>query len=637
MSAGVTLPTRFRSLPYHQIHPQGWLARQLRIQADGLGGHLDEFWPDIQNSRWFGGDSEAWERAPYWLDGMLPLAYLLDDDQLKTKVNQYLDYILTHQGEDGWLGPRTMVVAAGAQEIPNYDLWAQFLALKVLVQYAQVTDPDREMLVTQAVEKNLRCIDQYIDRAPLFNWGQFRWFEGLIAIYWLYEKKPDPWLLHLAVKLHAQGFDWTAFFNRWPYTEPIQNGRWSFMSHVVNNAMAPKAPGLWWQLSQNEQDRQSAYTILEQLDKYHGMATGVFTGDECLAGKNPAQGTELCAVVELAYSLEILQRIYGDPILGDQLERIIFNALPATFSSDMWSHQYDQQANQVECSILANRLWKTNGPDSNIFGLEPNFGCCTANFSQGWPKFAAHIWFLSDDEGLGVGVYAPSSADITLHGAKVQASIETDYPFREDIHITINTASEVEFPLYLRIPTWANESTIGLKDETYHPQAGIYFKLHRKWSGETKIQLRFSMQPTLWHGENGAVAILRGPLTFALPIGEDWRRVNQDHPDRQLPHADWEVFPTSPWNYALLLKADQLAESLQISHHPMNDTPFSPHGAPISIHVTGQRLPEWGMLNGSAEKVPPGPIHSTGHLEQLRLIPYGCTHLRITEFPVVAV
>jgi len=61
----------FRPLPLGAIRPAGWLQRQLRLQADGLTGHLDEFWPDVARSRWFGGDAEGWERAPYWLD-LLP-------------------------------------------------------------------------------------------------------------------------------------------------------------------------------------------------------------------------------------------------------------------------------------------------------------------------------------------------------------------------------------------------------------------------------------------------------------------------------------------------------------------------------------------------------------------------------------
>src|SRR5436190_24048252 len=93
-------------LPLGSIRPEGWLRNQLRIQANGLSGHLDEFWPDVAQSGWIGGNAEGWERGPYWLDGVVPLAVLLDDAALKSKVQRWMDYILSHQPEDGWLGPR---------------------------------------------------------------------------------------------------------------------------------------------------------------------------------------------------------------------------------------------------------------------------------------------------------------------------------------------------------------------------------------------------------------------------------------------------------------------------------------------------------------------------------------------------
>src|SRR4051812_28920110 len=81
----------FEPLPMGSIKPAGWLKDQLRIQADGLSGHLDEFWPDIKESAWFGGKAEGWERVPYWLDGLVPLAYLLDDATLKARVKRSID------------------------------------------------------------------------------------------------------------------------------------------------------------------------------------------------------------------------------------------------------------------------------------------------------------------------------------------------------------------------------------------------------------------------------------------------------------------------------------------------------------------------------------------------------------------
>src|SRR5262245_59649118 len=79
-------PLAFQPLPLGQIKPAGWLLNQLKIQAAGLGGHLDEFWPDVKDSAWVGGKAEGWERGPYWLDGFLPLAILLDDANLKARA-----------------------------------------------------------------------------------------------------------------------------------------------------------------------------------------------------------------------------------------------------------------------------------------------------------------------------------------------------------------------------------------------------------------------------------------------------------------------------------------------------------------------------------------------------------------------
>ena len=124
-------------------------------------------------------------------------------------------------------------------------LWGQLLALKVLAEYHDATGNQR---VLAAIERNLRCIERLIERKPLFNWAQFRWFEGLVALYRLYELHPRQWLWILAVKLQAQGFDWGEFFQRWPMTGPTPKGRWNYMGHVVNNAMAVKAHALWWRL-----------------------------------------------------------------------------------------------------------------------------------------------------------------------------------------------------------------------------------------------------------------------------------------------------------------------------------------------------------------------------------------------------
>ena len=353
--------------------------------------------------------------------------------------------------------------------------------------------------------------------------------------------------------------------------------------------------------------------MLAALDRYHGQPNGIFSCDEHYAGLDPSQGTELCTVVEAMFSLETDISILGDAALGDRLERISYNALPATFSPDMWAHQYDQQANQVMCS-LANHHWATNGPESNIFGLEPNFGCCTANMHQGWPKFAAHLWMATPDGGLAAIAYGPSEVSTTVRGdTPVTIEEQTDYPFRDSLTFAIKLAKPAAFPLVLRIPAWAEGATVSVNGQAQSGvTAGGFYRVDRKWSNGDRVAVRFPMRVRTSSWYNNSVAVERGPLVYSLKIGESWHKIKQTGPS-----ADWEVYPTTPWNYALAL------DSFTVKENPVAKQPFDPATPAIEITAKARRAAR--MATGRRFRRPasgePGdrrPVRRNHHADPVR-------------------
>lgn len=603
----------FRDLKYSfyttkEIKTTGWLKKQLTVQANGLCGNLDKVWKDVRDSAWIGGNCEGWERVPYWLDGFIPMAYLLEDDDLIQRGKRYIDAIIKSQAEDGWICP------CSEEERHNYDTWAVLLIAKVLSVYGDCSDDPR---IPDVLEKCLKNFDKHLNTDTLRNWGAARWFEGLIPILWLYERKPEEWLIRLAQKLNVQGFNWRTVFES-GYIGSCTEG-WDLYSHVVNVAMMLKAEAL---LSVFGVDSYEGFTesAMEYLTQNHGTAAGHFTGDECLSGLSPVNGTELCGVVETMYSYEWNFAVTGDVTWLDRLEKLAYNDLPAAISPDMWSHQYVQMTNQVAAFPMSKQPFRNNSNDAHIFGLEPNFGCCTANFGQGWPKFALATFMKSKDGIASCGI-APSVLKTDINGVKVVCELETGYPFRNTLTYKISTESPIEFHFSIRIPQCAKSAKVNGNDAV----CGKFYDITKKWEGTEVITVEFEFQTELVKRPNDTVCIWNGPMMYSVAIKENWESVEyvKDGVERKFPYCDYYIYPESKWNYALASDKFELSE---------NDCADGFSGQP-PIEMTAEMYEvEWGFHKGYCDETPTSLI-PTGEIQKVRLIPYGCSNLRMTEVP----
>ena len=630
-------PNTLAPLPLGSIRPEGWLADQLRTQAEGFTGNLDEQWPDVgENCAWLGGDGDGWERAPYYLDGLVPLAWALEDEKLQGVCMKYIEWILGSQREDGWFGPEN-----------NNDHWPRMVAIKALMQYFTASN-DKRVLVL--MDKFFKYQYRNLDTHPLVNWAVARGGENMQAALWLYNITGQKYLLDLCFKLRGQTLDWTNFFHTFPITQPMSKSlRWErltealeeekdepleglqrpyfrtqyHLSHVVNVAMGLKTPGIINMFKSGFKEQTGFKVGWEKLMKHHGVAYGMFTGDEHLSGSNPTQGTELCAVAELMYSIESLLSA-GDfgPELPDILEKLAFNALPAAFTPDMSAHQYDQQANQVKVSD-EKRPWYNNHTDSNVYGFEPNFGCCTANYHQAWPKFVASLWYATNDNGLSAISYAPCTVRARLAGVPVRLKVSGQYPFGQTVSVEVSVKNPTEFPLYLRIPSWARQPMIYLPDgEIMQVRAGETACVRRRWRSGDVVKLEFPTQPRLTRWYHQSAAVEMGPLLMAFQPEEKWTKL-AERPGC----ADWQVEAMSDWNWALVRD-----EPMKGVLEPEKATAFG-KGEPAAKVLVKAAKVEWPMEGGNCASVPILPAIAADSAETIELVPYGGTGLRISQFP----
>jgi hypothetical protein len=171
----------------------------METEASGLAGHLYDFWSFVHDSSWLNGNEEYSnlnEAFPYWLNGLVPLAYTLDDQRLKDQVHSAVDYVLANKvASDGWIGPEE-----GGYRL----LWARALVLMSFTNLVEANQTYQEPLVTAMPNFNTLMntmlknngtgivpqADDVLDPGSYF-WFMSRTHEMILSLQWLYDYYPN--------------------------------------------------------------------------------------------------------------------------------------------------------------------------------------------------------------------------------------------------------------------------------------------------------------------------------------------------------------------------------------------------------------------------------------------------------------
>jgi hypothetical protein len=620
------LPSPLIKLPIGSIAPQGWLRNMLEIEAQGMTGRLAEIspWLKFELNAWAdkqGRGQHGWEELPYWLKGYGDLGYVLKDAAIIAKARRWIEAVLASQAEDGWFGPRDLKKSLGGKP----DMWPHMVMLNVLQSYYEQSGDGRVLpFLTRYFQWQLGRPDS--DLAAGY-WPKVRIGDNIESVYWLYNRTGDAWLLDLARRLERNMADWTSGVCDW---------------HNVNIAQGFRAPAIYFMQAKEQKYLDAAERNYQTVMGLYGQFPGGgFAGDEnCRPGHgDPRQGFETCGIVEFMHSFEMLTKISGQPLWADRNEEIAFNSLPAALTADLKALHYLTGANMIQLDRQNKSPGIQNQGTMLSYSPYEVYRCCQHNVSHGWPYYAEELWLATADGGLCASLYVASELKAKVgDGTAVKIVEETDYPFGDTIRLKVSVPKAVRFPLYLRVPRWSGTPVLTLNGARVDAKAEplSYLVVERQWSDGDTVSLQLPMHVAVraWKKNKDAVSVDYGPLTFSLQIGERWQRYER----RSDAWPQWEVFPTTPWNYGLVLDKHDPAGSFALVRRPgpLARQPFAPETAPLLLHVKGKRIPAWQQDRlGLIGPLPPSPVKSEEPLETVTLIPMGAARLRVTAFPVI--
>jgi DUF1680 family protein len=632
----------FRSLPPGAVKPEAWLGLYLQKQAQGLSLHLPEVsWP-FTGAFWAGEEKAPswwpWEQRGYWIDGALRCALVTGDQQLLQVAQVPVDYTLNHALPDGYLGPKFM--KDGKEHNPKLDnfRWPNTVFFRALAAKAEATGDSR---IAAAIRKHYLS-----DHAP---YGcPSRDVTNIEGMLWAYERTGDRQLLALAEKA------WTDFLKN---AEPGDResgdlhpdrvfANMPIHAHGVTYIEKAKLPAILYSHTGEPEYLRFALAAQERIFSHHMLIDGIPSTSEDYRETTSLDSHETCDISDHTWTWGYMLMATGDGVWGDRIERACFNAGFGAIKKDWKAHQYFSCPNQVLATQTSNHAVLRQGRAVGWMAYRPNSGhgvaCCGGNVHRFMPNYVIRMWMADRQGGLVATLYGPSKVQAEVGSGRHAVEIveDTNYPFGEEIHFTVNPEKPIWFPLSLRIPHWCRHASLFLNDKRL-PMPEIensFTHVNRKFYPGDTITLLLPMKTDLSYWPSNGIGIERGPLVYSLPVKEDWTPVIE--PKWSTPDfPEWDANPATAWNYGTAIDETKLLSKIRLKSTAMTTDPWV--DPPITLTVPLRRIPDWQLAmdpkDPNIKLTPPLPRIEEGALkteaEMASLIPYGSTHLRVTIFP----
>ncbi len=600
------------------VKPAGWLRDWCVTARDGYTGNLEEVdehfriaWTTECMRRgeflsWGHSEKGSWsaEGGAYWFDGLVRLAWQLDDPELKAYARKRLDTLLDRMHPNAitfihWMDRRD---PAHMEEVAAHNEawigWASAILGRAVAGYYRASGDPRALQALNWAFNDVRFFEYGNGKpVPSAAWETYQLGHdekvGTALDAWC-RKGPDT-AISPAWRYLFPPAEADVEFR--PFTQAKRDWRKQHGVLACETAISGLRASFW--RTGNPVWRENILKWSDYLRANALQPYGVLVADESWGYTGPDRGTETCTVTaSIRLNIEMLA-LLGQGAFGDRVERAFFNAAAACTTADFKKHLYVQTPNRTAVKERGDFTC----PASARFYLVKQWPlCCTAALTRSIPDFVQHLWMATPDGGLAATLYAPNTLTTQVNGVATTIRTVTDYPFGEVIRLEVAPEQPVEFPLYVRIPAWCGQPVVKVNGVPVAdaPVAG-FVPLVRKWSRGDVIELAFPMEPVvetgrdLNAGEPGTpwCAVSAGPLLFARDIpGLDENTVKPGE------KTDWKIDPDCVAADAVLHRGTMPGKWA-----------WSADAAPLRMEVPSDAGP-------------------------LDLIPYGFTRLRVSMFSV---
>jgi len=602
------------------VKPAGWLLDRARAARDGFTGHMDEvdehfrlawttncmrrgkqlYWGDKHKGSW------SAEGGAYWFDGLVKLAFQLDDPALQAMAKRRLDPVLDNVGPNTvaflWWFDRNRAedVADAFSGLGQWRFWTAGMSERVLAAWWDATGDAR-------VPRTLAHVFGYGEMARRLGGAMATVLSGT-ADAWRVTRAPEVLrCLDICCSNIASSALVTPPWKGYEATLNLGRDQLGRLGLREEGPYGPHRHGVITSEKLLSVFRAYLHTGDAKFlagvtawyaffDKYCRQPYGVTMMDEEWGWAGAKRGTETCDVAAETFTRENILAALGDGKWGDDVERAFFNAGPACVSRDFTRHVYFQMPNRTGAPGEAAAMscpW-----DSHLrYGRSAWPLCCTAALNRILPNYVQHMWLKTRDGGVAAALYGPSTFATDLPAGRVAFEERTSYPFDETIEITVKEAPQAAFALRLRMPAWcaAPELTVNGAAQAVTAEKG-FATLRRNWQAGDRVKLVLPMRPRF----------------------EDFRDMND--------------FGT--WRRSVVLGPLLFAQAIPTADDntprgPVREAALRTGLDPASIRVRRAAMPPvWDW----PEAAPLALLTADAAGNSLELVPYGCTKLRISAF-----